>query len=133
MRWEVLLPWFLFLLSVSEPVGLSAAVEVVERGALEKEETPPPVEPGQYCSCVTRCLGCHWFAETRCLAEWPSYFIVLSLNHFISSEKIVEVRLESLLFFTVVLEVFYRKERGIWIFSDVFIYGSEFLGGTKKT
>lgn len=32
---------------VSEPVELSAAAEVVEQGLPEKEETPPPVEPGQ--------------------------------------------------------------------------------------
>uniref|UniRef100_G1M3U3 Eukaryotic translation initiation factor 5B n=1 Tax=Ailuropoda melanoleuca TaxID=9646 RepID=G1M3U3_AILME len=30
---------------VSEPIELSAAVEVVEQGVPEKEETPPPVEP----------------------------------------------------------------------------------------
>ena len=40
-----MLSWFLFLLSVSEPVELSAAAEVVEQGLPEKEETPPPVEP----------------------------------------------------------------------------------------
>lgn len=33
--------------SVSEPIELSAAVEVVEQGVPEKEESPPPVEPGQ--------------------------------------------------------------------------------------
>lgn len=47
MHWKVLLTWFLFLFSVCEPMELSAAVEVVEQGVPEKEETPPPVEPGQ--------------------------------------------------------------------------------------
>lgn len=47
MHWKGLLSWFLFLWSVSEPVDLSAAVEAVEQGVPEKEETPPPVEPGQ--------------------------------------------------------------------------------------
>ena len=47
MHWKVLLSWFLFLLSVSEPVELSAAAEVVEQGLPEKAATPPPVEPGQ--------------------------------------------------------------------------------------
>lgn len=55
--------WFLFIIyrlctesfvtfisalySVSEPIELSAVGEAVEQGVPEKEESPPPVDPGQ--------------------------------------------------------------------------------------
>lgn len=32
---------------MSEPIELSAAVEGVEQGIPEKEESPPPIEAGQ--------------------------------------------------------------------------------------
>lgn len=47
MHWKSIINLVSALFSVSEPIELSAAVEVVEQGVPEKEETPPPVEPGQ--------------------------------------------------------------------------------------
>lgn len=47
MHWKSIVNLVSSLFSVSEPIELSAAVEAVEQGVPEKEETPPPVEPGQ--------------------------------------------------------------------------------------
>lgn len=47
MHWKSIVNLVAALFSVSEPIELSTAVEDVEQGVPEKEETPPPVEQGQ--------------------------------------------------------------------------------------